>query len=83
MLTTLPLHGGTLSATTSISGGGGSISGAGTSKIIIEGTLAQVEADLTTLKYFNRAFGNDTIDVRTTDGEGGSDDHQSLCPPDR
>jgi hypothetical protein len=73
---------GTLSANTNVSGGGGSIRGAGTSQLFIAGTLAQVDADLTTLTYFNRSSGFDTIDVLTRDGRGGSDDdHIAVTIP--
>jgi len=75
-------NGGILSATTS--GGGGKISGAGTSHLTISGTLGQVDADLATLTYFNTRSGSGTIDMLTNDGRGGSDDHQiavTINPP--
>ena len=40
---------GILSATTSAAGGGGTITGTGTNHLVIQGTLTQVNADLTTL----------------------------------
>ncbi len=67
---------GVLLASTSGSGGGGTIKGSGTKTLSIKGTLDQVNADLSTLSYLDNGSGTDSIDVATSDGRGGSDDHQ-------
>ncbi len=69
---------GRLSASSFVSGGGGVISGTGTTQLTIEGTLAQINADLSTLSYLGDAFGTDSIDVVTNDGRGGDDDHHVV-----
>jgi hypothetical protein len=68
--------GGQLAASTNAGGGGGTITGSGTTFVTITGTLDQVNADLSTLTYTNSTAGTDSIDVATTDHRGGSDDHQ-------
>jgi VCBS repeat-containing protein len=44
--------------------------------LTISGTLAQVNADLGTLSLKESAPGSDAIDVATSDGRGGNDDHK-------
>jgi hypothetical protein len=66
---------GLLSANTSGTGGGGTITGAGTTTLTIAGTLAQVNADLATLTYQAGAAGSDSIAVATSDDRGGSTDN--------
>src|SRR5205085_10572037 len=67
---------GLLSASTNVPGGDGSITGSGTAQLTLSGTLDQVNADAATLTYLGNSFGTDSIDVATSDGEGGSNDHQ-------
>ena len=67
---------GLLSADAGAGGGGGTITGSGTTTLTISGTLAQVNADLTTLDYIANGVGTDSIDVATSDGRGGSNDQQ-------
>jgi hypothetical protein len=71
---------GILSASNLVPGGGGQISGSSSASrhLTISGTLAEVNADLTSLSYFAFVPGNDTIDVLTDDGRGGIDDHQIV-----
>src|SRR5205823_477757 len=61
---------------TDASGGGGTINGSGTPHLTIAGTLAQVNADLSTLTEQENGTNSDSIDVATSDGRGGSDDHK-------
>ena len=63
---------GTLSASTNAGGGGGGITGAGTTQLTIAGTLAQVDADLTTLTVNEPSLSPDTITASVIDGRGGS-----------
>jgi hypothetical protein len=63
---------GTLSATTAAPGGGGTITGSGSTHLIISGALSQVNADLNTLRDVETALGLDTIAVLASDGRGGS-----------
>ncbi|GAH53205.1 unnamed protein product, partial [marine sediment metagenome] len=58
------------------SGGGASITGSGTQQLIISGGLGQVNAALATLSFLSNSVGPDQIDVATSDGRGGSDDHK-------
>ena len=51
---------GLLAASTNVGSGGGTISGSGTTLMSITGTLAQVNADLTTLTYTNSTPGPDS-----------------------
>jgi len=44
-----------------------------TTRLTISGTLAQVNADLSTLTYLDQNAGADSIDVATSDGRGGSE----------
>ncbi len=67
---------GFLSANAGVGGGGGTITGSGTTKLTISGTLAQVNADLSTLDYAANGVSTDSIDVATSDSRGGGDDHQ-------
>ena len=66
---------GQLFAYAGVTGGGGTITGIGTNQLTIAGSLAQVNADLSTLTILEEVAGSDTIDVATNDGRGGSDDH--------
>ena len=61
---------GILSATTSAAGGGGTITGTGTNHLVIQGTLTQVNADLTTLTDNDNTPGPDTITVTAIDSLG-------------
>ena len=70
---------GLLSANIGAPNGGGSISGAGSKSLSITGTLAQVNADLTTLSDQDSALSADTITVNTDDGRGGSALQQSVA----
>ncbi len=63
---------GLLSASTNAIGGGGAITGSGTTQLTITGTLAEVDADLTTLADHEKSAGTDTISVTATDGRGGN-----------
>jgi hypothetical protein len=58
---------GLLSATTAA---GGTVTGVGTTKLIVSGTLAQVNSDLATLTYGAAGVGTDTITVAATDSAG-------------
>ena len=69
---------GILSATTSAAGGGGTITGTGTNDLVIQGTLTQVNADLTTLTDKNSTAGTDNITVTTKDGFGNSAPSQTI-----
>jgi hypothetical protein len=63
------------SADTSAPGGGGTITGSGTGQLTISGSLAQVNADLSTLAVLNtNVFFDDSLDIRTDDGRGGGSD---------
>jgi len=59
---------GFLSATTSTSGGGGTISGVGTTTLMVSGLLSQVNADLSTLTYTGNTISSDTITINASDG---------------
>jgi YD repeat-containing protein len=59
---------GLLSASTNASGGGGTIIGAGTTVMRISGSLAQVNADLTTLIDTDSSANPDTITIYANDG---------------
>ena len=50
---------------------GGTITGAGTAKLTLAGTLAQVDADLAALSYYAAKVGSDTITVAAKDSAGG------------
>ncbi len=66
--------GGALSANTGGSGGGGAISGSGSSHMIITGLLSQVNADLSTLTFLSSVAGSDGIAIAVNDGMGGITD---------
>jgi hypothetical protein len=66
---------GLLSANTGASGGGGTITGAGTTHLTISGTLAQVNADLATLTDLEKASAEVGDDDHES-AEGGDDDHE-------
>ena len=70
---------GVLSASTATTGGGGTITPSnGGATLTISGTLAQLNADLTTLTDNDAMAGSDTITVNATDSpwqRGGADDH--------
>ena len=59
---------GRLSANTNAAGGGGTIKGAGTTVLKISGSLAQVNADLTTLTDTDSSANGDTITIYANDG---------------
>ena len=61
---------GILSATTSAAGGGGTITGTGTGDLVIQGTLTQVNADLTTLTDNDNTPATNTITVTAIDSLG-------------
>ena len=67
---------GLLSANTGAANGGGTITGSGTKNLTIVGTLAQINADLTTLSYQGTAVGSDNIVIAANDGLGGVTDAQ-------
>jgi hypothetical protein len=67
---------GLLIANTSAADGGGTITGAGTKNLTIVGTLAQINADLSTLLYEGPIIGADNITVSANDGLGGVADAQ-------
>ena len=69
---------GLLSANTSAAGGGGTISGTGTTSLTIVGTLSQVNADLTTLTDNDNTPGPDIIKVTATDSLGNSAQPQTI-----
>jgi hypothetical protein len=69
---------GLLSATTNAVSGGGTISNAGTAAMTITGTLAQVNADLTTLTDRTNTVASDSIVVNASDGRGGTAPAQSI-----
>jgi hypothetical protein len=71
---TLSDSGGLLTVTTNAPGGGGAISGSGGKNVTITGTLAQINADLSTLSYMNSTLGSDSILVSANDGLGGVTD---------
>jgi hypothetical protein len=59
---------------------GGTVTGSGTTKLIISGNLAAVNSELATLNYTGTAFpgtaaSNDVINVTTTDDIGQGDSH--------
>ena len=62
---------GRLSANTNAAGGGGTIKGAGTTVLKISGSLAQVNADLTTLTDTDSSANGDLIAIYANDGTGG------------
>ena len=70
---------GQLSANTSAPGGGGTISGSGTNDLVIQGTLSQVNADLTTLTDRNNTAGTDNITVHATDSFNNSATPQTIA----
>ena len=68
---TLSDSGGFLTVTTNAPGGGGAITGSGGKNVTISGTLAQINADLSTLSYMSSTVGSDSILVSANDGLGG------------
>ncbi len=58
---------GMLSATNAA---GGTVTGSGTAKLTIVGTLAQVNGDLATLSYKSAKTGSDSITIAGNDGDG-------------
>jgi hypothetical protein len=64
---------GLLSANKSAPGGGGVISGSGTKDLLIQGSLTQVNADLTSLTFTSTTVGPDSILIAANDGRGGTD----------
>ena len=69
---------GDLSVNASVAGGGGTVTGAGTTTLSIVGTLAQVNADLATLTYETSALGSDTLTVSASGSRGGAGKAASL-----
>ncbi len=61
---------GSLSANTSATGGGGTITGSASTSLTIAGTLGQVDADLTTLSDNDGTTPSDTITLNAGDGFG-------------
>ncbi len=61
---------GLLSANTAATGGGGTITGSGSTSLTITGTLGQVDADLTTLSDNDGTTPSDTITVNASDSFG-------------
>ena len=76
---TLSERQGKLSATTSAEGGGGSISGSGTTSLTITGTLSQVNADLGTLSDTDPSSGSDTITLTAKDSFNNSAQQQTIA----
>jgi hypothetical protein len=70
---------GVLSANTTASGGGGTISPSGTT-LTISGTLAQVNADLSTLADDDASTASDTITVTASDSFGNSTASATTIP---
>ncbi len=70
---------GDLSANTSLTGGGGTITGSGTKDLIIQGTLSQVYSDLGTLTDTDGTAGSDTIKVNATDNFGHVASQQTIA----
>ena len=70
---------GNLSANTSLTGGGGTITNSGTKDLVISGTLSQVYADLGTLSDTDVTAGSDTIMVNATDSFGNSATQQTIA----
>jgi hypothetical protein len=70
---------GIFSANTSAAGGGGTISGSGTTKLTITGTLAEIDADLTTLTDNDPAVGTERITVNARDSFGNKANPQFIA----
>ena len=70
---------GHLSADTTLTGGGGTITGSGTASLTISGTLSQVDSDLGTLKNTDATSGSDTIVVNVTDSYGVSAPQKTIA----
>ena len=86
MTVTISDQSGLLSATAS--GAGDTVTGAGTKRLVITGSLAEVNADLTTLTYTGASTGasatvGDTIKVDTSNGLGGSNSHTIVVTVDQ
>ena len=56
--------------------GAGTVAGAGTTTLRLTGSLADINAELATIRYQSAATGSETIDVTTYDGAGMVDDNQ-------
>ena len=71
---------GVLAATTGVTGGGGTITSSNGGKTLtITGTLAQVNADLTTLTDTEATTGSDTITIKASDSNGGQVVSKSIA----
>jgi hypothetical protein len=71
---------GVLSASTDAIGGGGKIATSnGGNTLTIRGTLAEVDADLTTLKYTGAKAGSDTITIDVSDSFGNAASETSIA----
>ena len=49
------------------------MTGSGSRKLVISGTVAEVNADLRSIAYVGTATGSDTIHIATADSGGGHD----------
>ena len=56
--------------------GAGTVAGAGTTTLRLTGSLADINAELATVRYQSATVGSETIDVTTYDGAGMVDDNQ-------
>jgi hypothetical protein len=56
---------------------GGTVSGSGTAAVTLRGNLASINTELAGLTYMGSYGIPDIIDVATSDGRGGTDDHQT------
>lgn len=73
---------GALSANAGAPGGGGTITGSGTADLVISGSLSQVDADLSTVSYQANTAVSDTIQIATTDTNGGRNKQQIAVAVD-
>jgi len=69
---------GLLSANTAVRGGGGTVTGSGSTSLTISGTLAQVNADLHTLYFQSSTLGSDNIAMAISTSAGGSTSTQTA-----
>jgi hypothetical protein len=60
----------TLGALTATTAAGGAVTGSGTAKLVLTGTLAQVNGDLATLSYVSAKAGSDSIAIGATTSTG-------------
>ena len=76
---TLTDSNGLLSANTNATGGGGTVTGGGSTCLSIAGTPVQVNADLSTLTDQDGTLAADTITVNASDGRGGVAVQQTVA----